>query len=435
MTGRLYVRIYLTTLASLAAVAILCGVIWQITTARSSQAQQDRFIGALVGKALPQDARPKALQKALDGLIVPPIEGLVLFDRHGKRLASAGYLGSSLGAADPDAAMALARHTHRSSAVHAIRLDDGGPHAGDLNDGRTVVVRMHTDSLQVHVGGLVATILIALAVALGTYPIVRRLTGRLEALASTVDRFGQGDLAVRASPSGNDEVASLATSFNEMADRVANLLQAHNRLLANASHELRSPLARIRVALELNANEPRPELLQGMRKDCAEIEGQIEEILLASKLDTVDTALPPDMVDLEVLVAEESSRLDIPFDTVPAEVRGDARLLRRLIRNLLENALKHGGTGVDAKLAIHANGDRILQVADRGPGIPEAERERIFEPFYRPANSAETGDGWGLGLALVRQIADRHRGSIRCLPRAGGGCVFELVIPAPGQSA
>ena len=120
-----------------------------------------------------------------------------------------------------------------------------------------------------------------------------------------------------------------------------------------------------------------------------------------------------------------------PFDTVPAEVRGNARLLRRLIRNLLENALKHGGTGVDAKLTIDANGDRILQVADRGPGIPEAERERIFEPFYRPANTAETGNGWGLGLALVRQIADRHRGSVRCLAREGGGCMFEVRLSAP----
>ena len=242
------------------------------------------------------------------------------------------------------------------------------------------------------------TLLIALAVALATYPIVRRLTRRLEALAGTVDRFGHGDLAVRAPLSGNDEVSSLAASFNGMADRVASLLEAHSRMLVNASHELRSPLARIRMAMELNATNPRPDLVESMRKDCAEIESQIEEILLASKLDTVETALPPDGVDLEVLVAEESSRLDIPFDTVSAEVRGDARLLRRLIRNLLENALKHGGTGVDAKLVIDANGDRILQVGDRGPGIHEAERERIFEPFYRQrtcSGDRQLDGGWG----------------------------------------
>jgi signal transduction histidine kinase len=423
VTRRLYVRIYLTTLASLAVVVILCVVLWQFTAARSVEAEQDRFIGALVGKALPPDARPDALQKALDEIVVPPIEGLVLFDRYGTRIASAGYLGRALAATHPDAAVVMGQPMHRSSSIHEIHLDDG----------RIVVARMRTDSLQVHLGGLVLTLLIALAVALATYPIVRRLTRRLEALAGTVDRFGQGDLAVRAPLSGNDEVSSLASSFNDMADRVAKLLEAHSRMLANASHELRSPLARIRIALELNAGNPRPELLESMRKDCAEIESQIEEILLASKLDTVDTALPHDTVDLEVLVAEESSRLDIPFDTVPAEVRGDARLLRRLIRNLLENALKYGVTGVDARLAIEANSDRILQIGDRGPGIPEAERERIFEPFYRPANTAETGNGWGLGLALVRQIADRHRGSVRCLAREGGGCVFELRLPAPDR--
>jgi len=421
MMQRLYMRIYLTTLASLAVVVILCVELWQFTAARSVEAEQDRFVGALVSKALPPEAKPDALQKALEGIVVPPIEGLVLLDRHGKRIASAGYLGHALSDIDPDASIAIAQPMHRSSAIHAIHLDDG----------RIVIVRMRTDSLQVHIGGLLLTMLIALGVALGTYPIVRRLTRRLEDLAGTVDRFGQGDLAVRAPAAGNDEVSSLATSFNQMADRVATLLAAHSRMLANASHELRSPLARIRIALELNATDPRPEMLESMRKDCEEIESQIEEILLASKLDTVDTALPSDTVDLEVLVAEESSRLDIPFDTVPAEVRGDARLLRRLIRNLLENALKHGGTGVDAKLSIDANGDRILQVADRGPGIPEAERERIFEPFYRPANTAETGTGWGLGLALVRQIADHHHGSIGCRSRDGGGCIFELTLPSP----
>jgi len=423
MMQRLYMRIYLTPLASLALVVILCAVLWMFTAARSGEAEQDRFIGALVSKALPADAKPDALQKALDGIVVPPIEGLVLLDRNGKHIASAGYLGRALRDLDPDASIAIAQPMHRSSMIHAIPLDDG----------RTVIARMHSDSLQVHIGGLLLTVLIALGVAMGTYPIVRRLTRRLEALTDTVDRFGHGDLAVRAPLSGNDEVSSLASSFNAMADRVATLLTAHSRMLANASHELRSPLARIRIALELQATNPHPDLLRSMQKDCAEIESQIEEILLASKLDTVDTALPNDTVDLEVLVAEESSRLDIPFDTIPAEVRGDARLLRRLIRNLLENALKHGGTGVDAILTIDPNGDLIVQVADRGPGIPEAERERIFEPFYRPANTAETGTGWGLGLALVRQIADHHQGSVRCLPREGGGCVFELRLPDADQ--
>lgn len=420
MIQRLYVRIYLTTLASLTVVVILSAVLWQFTAERSANMDHDRFMGALVSQALPPGGDAVVLQAALARLVVPPIEGLALFDRHGVRLASAG---DQAGISSP-AAVAQSKPGHGMSVVQLTHLDDG----------RVIVARAHTNSLQVHLGGLALIALIALAVALGTYPVVRRLTRRLEVLAGEVDRFGGGELSVRASVAGQDEVSSLAASFNSMADRVGTLLEAHSRMLVNASHELRSPLARVRLALELYETAPRAKLLHGMRQDCAEISEQIEEILLASKLDAVTTAPLQDPVDLAVLVAEESSRLDIAFEVVPAEVRGDARLLRRLIRNLLENALKYGGQGVDAHLGIDDHGQRMLQVSDRGPGIVEAERERIFEPFYRPANTAETGSGWGLGLALVRQIADHHHGSVRCLPRPGGGCVFEVTLPGPGEA-
>jgi Signal transduction histidine kinase len=416
---RLYVRIYLTTLASLLVVVVLFASLWQFTAERAAEADHDRFMGALVSQALPPGGGAEALQASLARLVVPPIEGLALYDRQGARLASAG---NQAGIGNP--AVAQSRPGHGMSVSRLIRLGDG----------RVVVARMHTDSLQTHLGGLALIGLIALAVALGTYPVVRRLTRRLEALANDVDRFGGGDLTARALVSGRDEVSSLASSFNGMADRVVKLLEAHSRMLVNASHELRSPLARVRLALELYETAPRAELLHGMRQDCTEISEQIEEILLASKLDAVATTLSQDRVDLAVLVAEESSRLNIAFEVVPAEVRGDARLLRRLIRNLLENALKYGRQGVDARLDVDDQGHRILQVGDRGPGIAAAERERIFEPFYRPADTAETGSGWGLGLALVRQIADHHRGSVRCLPRAGGGCVFELTLSAAGEA-
>ena len=419
MIQRLYVRIYLTTLASLAVVVILSALLWQFTAERSADADHDRFMGALVSRALPPDEDAATLQSSLAGLVVSPTEGLVLYDRHGVRLAGAGNQTGIHGPAMSAPTMPI----HANAILRIIRLDDG----------RVVVARMHTSSLNLHLGGLALLALIALAVALGTYPVVRRLTRRLEELAGDVDRFGGGDLAVRSPVYGQDEVSGLAASFNAMADRVAKLLEAHSRMLVNASHELRSPLARVRLALELYETAPRTELLQGMRQDCAEISEQIEEILLASKLETVEIALPQDTLDLAVLVAEECSRLDIAFEIVPAEVRGDGRLLRRLIRNLLENALKYGGHGVDAHLVLDDQGSRILQVSDRGPGISDAERERIFEPFYRPANTAETGSGWGLGLALVRQIASHHHGSICCLPRVGGGCVFELTLPSSGE--
>jgi signal transduction histidine kinase len=110
-------------------------------------------------------------------------------------------------------------------------------------------------------------------------------------------------------------------------------------------------------------------------------------------------------------------------------VRGEERLLRRAVRNLLENARRYGGDGVEARLDA-ADGAVRLIVCDRGPGVPEAYRERIFEPFFRLPGHAEREGGVGLGLALVRQIAERHGGEVRCAPREGGGSCFTLTLPA-----
>ena len=290
------------------------------------------------------------------------------------------------------------------------------------------LARLHAEALHSHVDALLVIGTVATCVAIAMYPVVRRLTRAFDTLAASMQRFGAGDLAARAPVTGADEIARLASTFNTTADRVGGLLEAHGRMLANASHELRSPLARIRLALELHATTPRLELLADIRRDCAEIDAQLEEILLASRLDTLGRTIDED-VDLGALLAEECARLDVPCDAIAAEVRGDGRLLRRALRNLLENAVTHAQRDVEARLRCE-DGEALVQVSDRGPGIADAERERIFEPFYRPAGASETGHGWGLGLALVRQIALQHHGGVRCLSRPGGGCVFEWRMPA-----
>jgi signal transduction histidine kinase len=109
-------------------------------------------------------------------------------------------------------------------------------------------------------------------------------------------------------------------------------------------------------------------------------------------------------------------------------LRADARLLRRLFRNLLENAARHGGGAPEVSVA-HQAAEARIDVCDRGPGVPEDEREKIFEPFHRLRNMPESAGGAGLGLALVRQIAERHGGRVRCLPRAGGGACFRVTLP------
>ena len=136
-------------------------------------------------------------------------------------------------------------------------------------------------------------------------------------------------------------------------------------------------------------------------------------------------------VELRSLLSEEASRSGANVSGEALTVQGDARLLRRMIRNLLDNAQRHsGGSEVEASVASSGDGLIVLRVEDRGTGIPEQERERIFEPFYRLEGSRETGEGFGLGLALVRQIARRHGGDVRCLPRPGGGTRFEVTLAA-----
>ena len=279
-------------------------------------------------------------------------------------------------------------------------------------------------------------VLMGLGAALALYPVVRRLTLRLEGLRQGVQRWGEGDLSVRVPVVGDDEVADLSRRFNAAAERVGQLMGAQKSLLANASHELRSPLARIRMGLELldgtdaaMRERTRSEILRNME----ELDQLIDEILLSSRLDAREADMGTvEPVDLVGLAAEECARMGARFEVsqglASVEVQGVSRLLRRLVRNLLENASRYGRQGQqdDGILLTLDRSDRqvVLRVCDRGPGVPPDQRERIFEPFYRLPGASERAGGVGLGLALVRSIAQRHGARVHCEDRAGGGACF-----------
>jgi signal transduction histidine kinase len=276
---------------------------------------------------------------------------------------------------------------------------------------------------------------VSLAVALGAYPIIRRLTKRLEALQRGVERWGAGDLRARVQVEGGDEVAFLAERFNHAAERIELLLASHKALLANASHELRSPLARIRMGLELMGpghDAQRAEI----RRSIQELDQLIDEILLASRLDAAqEDSEPMEQLDLTGLAAEECARVDAELLAAPSSagaqglmLRASPRLVRRLLRNLLENARRHGAGEVTLTLSV-ADGEAEIRVNDRGPGVPPAQRERIFEPFYRLPGASEREGGVGLGLALVRSIAERHGGRAHCEARPDGGASFVVRLP------
>ncbi|MDP9913304.1 signal transduction histidine kinase [Variovorax boronicumulans] len=320
-----------------------------------------------------------------------------------------------------------------------------------LSDGRDMTLRVAPRERPTGTGGFAPwrtpfglgwmIALVGVAVALGVYPIVRRITQRLETLQRGVQRWGEGDLSARVIEEGQDEVADLSKRFNASAERIEQLVRSHKSLLANASHELRSPLTRIRMGLELMGDQPSPAAREEISRNIGELDQLIDEILLASRLDASEADMGTiEAVDLTGLAAEECAQVNAELDLAEGTdnatltVPGVSRLLRRAIRNLLENARRYGAGEISVELGS-AGGYATVRVNDRGPGVPATLRERIFEPFYRLPGASERNGGVGLGLALVKSIAERHGGSVQCEDRPGGGASFVIRLPAKGPAA
>ena len=405
----LYKKIYLTVIATLLLVVVLAGATWRIGYEHSPGAAAIEMAGELAAAALPAADLPRAAQE----------EALERFG---------GRLDADLTLLGPD--MALIASAGRPIPPRFYDHDDGWWRARPtwrlpLPDGRLLIVRPRLPPRNPFVGLVVFLGVIALAVGICAYPVVRGLTRRLERLQAGVETLGAGDLSARVHVKGRDEVARLAASFNSAAARIEELVSAHRLLLANASHELRTPLSRIRLGIELFQQSNDPKYKAALERDIAELDHLIDEILLASRLDATKTVQTTEDVDLLALAAEEASHYDeacVGGDGVT--VRGDPRLLRRLIRNLLENACRHGKPPIE--IVLRRDGSRVvMDVTDGGDGIPEAERENVFTPFHKLGGSSE---GAGLGLSLVRQIARLHGGDVIVAPDSTTSC-FRVTLP------
>ncbi|HEX9747456.1 MAG TPA: HAMP domain-containing sensor histidine kinase [Methylomirabilota bacterium] len=410
---RLYLRIYLAVLVSLVAFALVAGALWRHLGDGRGYAFE--VAGVLAQNVLPRaDAPAPEQQAALERLAANLRADIGLFAADRTPLAA---VGAPLPAPDPG--------RERGGWLRAW-----GPPAGviHLRDGRWLVGRVRTEHRPTGAALFVTLGLLALAVGVGAYPAVRRLTTRLERLQAGVESLGAGNLSSRVPVEGRDEVARLAESFNRAAGRIEELVGAHKTLLANASHELRTPLTRIRMAVELLKTDADPRRKRDLERDIAELDALIEEILLASRLDAVATLDVDEDVDLLALASEECARYEqAALEGRAVAVRGDPRLLRRMIRNLLENAQRHGAPPIDVRVR-DAGGTVELTVCDHGPGIADAEREDAFRPFRR-VGGPEASTGAGLGLALVRQIARRHGGDARYLGRVQSKSCFVVSLP------
>ncbi len=281
----------------------------------------------------------------------------------------------------------------------------------------------------VFLAGALLTLLAALLMA-------RNTSTRLRLLSRSAEEVGQGRSPEHLPETGAEELQTLTRVFNRMADEVQALLENRTVLLSGISHDLRTPITRMKLALAM-LDDADPKLVARMEGDLAEMNR-----LISGMLDFARSLKGEEPVEVELnallaeLVATSSHPGRVRFQSgPPGLVRLSAGALKRILANLLENALRYGeGQPVDLELVYDGSAWRI-RVQDRGPGIPEDALETVFQPFHRLENSRsrDTG-GSGLGLAIVRQLADAHGWNVKLKAREDGGLRAEVVIPAQGQS-
>jgi signal transduction histidine kinase len=265
--------------------------------------------------------------------------------------------------------------------------------------------------------------------------------GPVERIRKRVQGIGAGDLDERVPvPETQDEIAKLAATMNEMLDRLQAGQATQRRFVADASHELRSPLATLTAALEVAEADPTgqawQELSRLMGAETERMGRLVEDLLLLAKADDAGLRMQRTDVDLDDLVEAEVQRLrrSAPDLTVtgeihPVRISGDPARLSQLIRNLVDNAARAAHSAVRLT-ASAADGVAVLTVEDDGDGIPEADRQRVFERFVRLDSSrARSSGGSGLGLSIVREITKAHGGSITLAPGADGGTTATVTLP------
>lgn len=417
---RLYLQIYFTIIASLLLVVMVTGAVFAIFGSEKFEERISDISAHLTWQALPPATAPLDTQaEGLRKLVSQFNMKASLYDANKHLIASWGPpLPRPKRNADGDG-----WHRHRAvrgwGPVWLTQFPDGRWFAVDLRDRR---------GNHPIIGLIVLLAIVTLVIGAAAYPFVRRLTGRLERLQSGVEKVGAGDLATRVDVEGKDEVAQLATSFNDSTEKIEKLVNTNRQLLANASHELRTPLARVRLGVEMLKQKPDAKRQAALENDISELDQLIDEILLMSRLDTNSKPQMTENVDLLALAAEESNRYEkCTLSGEICEVRGNTKLLRRALRNLLDNAHKHGMPPV--QISIERQGQSaVIQVHDEGLGIDVAQRDQVFQPFYR-APDRQNIDGYGLGLSLVKQIAEAHHGVVSIADTGAHGTTIEIRLP------
>ena len=264
---------------------------------------------------------------------------------------------------------------------------------------------------------------------IGAWLIVSRINQPLKALATAAADIGKGKTPAPLPESGPFEIETLARSFNQMSQDLARLDADRALILAGVSHDLRTPLARLRLSVEMSHSDE--DLKQGMIVDIGDMDSIIGQFLDFARTQSEEALEDTDLAALAREVVDQQLRLGraVQSSIEPVPAQPLRRLgMKRLIANLVDNALAYGEKEVC--VATRREGSRlILEVLDRGPGIPQEEAERLKQPFTRLEKARSGRGGSGLGLAIVDRIARHHGGSLELLPREGGGLVARVSLP------
>jgi signal transduction histidine kinase len=291
-----------------------------------------------------------------------------------------------------------------------------------------------TDSIEIGAIVSLAVLLLAFAIA---YVAAGRVLAPLRDVTETARSISETDLTRRIEVEGDDEIARLAATFNAMLDRLEGAFGAQKEFLSDAGHELRTPITIVRGHLELLGDDPveRRETLELVDDELDRMARLVDDMLLLAKAEQHDFLRLED-VDLDVLTEELMAKAQAlaarewRLEAVATgRITADRQRLTQAVMNLARNAAEHTGNGAAIGIGSALRGDRAeLWVADSGPGVPEAERERIFERFARGAG-ARRSDGAGLGLAIVRAVAEAHGGRVSVGDSGAGGARFVVSFP------
>ena len=332
------------------------------------------------------------------------------------------------------AALCAAAMVHKGETIGAVLF------SMEVSELRSAILAVETQLMTVFVGVAAAALAAAFIFAL-------TLTAPIKALTSTIRRMGKGDLTARVKVRASGEMKELADSYNAMAEKIENFDQSRSQFVQNASHELKTPLATMKLLLENLIYQPdmpkdlQQEFMQDMNHEIDRLSGIITDLLTLTKMDSQESAVKNDKLDFTELCtgvahslrpAAEKAGLTLNASIAKGvSLYGDESKLSQVVYNLIDNAIKYTPEGGVITVTMKADGRNVVfSVKDTGVGIPQEDAKHIFDRFYRvdKARSRETG-GTGLGLSIVRQMVQLHRGEITVDSQPGKGSTFTVTLP------